>query len=168
MTRLPGRPPERRPSPAMVATAEARFWKKVDRTEGCWTWTASTNGAGYGVLAMSRDGMKVLAHRFSYELAYGPIPPGLVIDHLCRNTRCVNPSHLEAVTQKVNNLRGGSPSSQQAKQTHCKRGHEFVLERTPSGRRRCRRCHALGESIRYYRRAGRPVPQRLLDEWGQA
>lgn len=80
-----------------------RFWKYVDTTAGdCWLWTGGVSG-GYGLIredAPSRN--KVGVHRLSYELANGPIPDGMVIDHRCHVTLCVNPSHLRAVTSKQN------------------------------------------------------------------
>ena len=82
----------------------------------------------------------VYAHRFAYELAYGPIPEGLELDHLCRNASCVRPTHLEAVTHQVNMVRGKSgPGSK----THCPHDHEYTPENThvsPDGRRYCRTC----------------------------
>lgn len=81
--------------------------------DGCWVWQGAvvTNVRGthpYGKVVKRIDSKDVtyLAHRIAYEQAVGPIPKGLVIDHLCRNTLCVNPDHLEAVTQRVNVARG--------------------------------------------------------------
>lgn len=85
-------------------TATERFWPKVDKTTTCWLWAGGITAAGYGALR-SDDGSVLLTHRFSYELHVGPIPDGLVIDHLCRNKRCCNPTHLEAVTQGENVVR---------------------------------------------------------------
>jgi len=68
--------------------------------DGCWTWTGSCAGSGYGHLCV--DGKWRGTHRISYEVHVGPIPAGLVIDHLCRNTLCCNPYHLEAVTHQEN------------------------------------------------------------------
>ena len=89
------RPDHQRGSLQMVkASLDQRFWAKVDRRgDGeCWPWTARTGGPGYGYI----DDRP--AHRVAYELTIGPIPLGLVIDHLCRNRICVNPQHLEVVT----------------------------------------------------------------------
>ena len=70
----------------------------------CWIWIGSTNGIGYGRLERRRK--QVYAHRFMWERRHGPIPPGLQMDHLCRITLCVNPDHLEAVSQAENLRRG--------------------------------------------------------------
>lgn len=83
-----------------------RFWARVERSDSCWLWTGSTTKAGYGMFGAGRRGMgNLYAHRYSYEWAKGPIPAGLHIDHLCRVRNCVNPAHLEAVTQGENNRR---------------------------------------------------------------
>lgn len=83
----------------------------------CWVWTGKCNAAGYGQFHHKR--IPVYAHRFSYEHYHGPILNFLVIDHLCRNPSCVNPKHLEAVSQKINVHRG------EAKKTTCKNGHPY-------------------------------------------
>lgn len=71
--------------------------------KGCWWWMGAKDTNGYG--SVSWQGIQMLAHRVSYALAKGPIPTGLVIDHLCRNKACINPEHLEAVSQKTNCMR---------------------------------------------------------------
>jgi hypothetical protein len=86
-----------------------RITRRVEHDEnGCWVWQGSTSGKGYGYLRV--NGRSNYAHRVSYEAFVGPIPEGEVIDHLCRNARCCNPSHLEPVSTSVNvqrGLRGG-------------------------------------------------------------
>ena len=120
--------------------AVSRFWSRVDRTTGdCWIWTGSKTSAGYGNLAIQQRWH--YAHRLSYELVIGPIPEGLVIDHLCRVRHCVNPDHLEPVTNRVNIARGMAPYGLR---TTCRRGHDITSEANvyvqPDGGRRCRLC----------------------------
>lgn len=83
-----------------------RFAEKVDLSDPdeCWQWTAYVDPAGYGRFGVERKAD--YAHRVSFELLVGPIPDGLVIDHLCRNRACVNPDHLEPVTELQNIQRG--------------------------------------------------------------
>lgn len=73
----------------------------------CWEWTGVTTGDGYGRFHL--DDRMVVAHRAAYELLVGPVPPDLDLDHLCRNRRCVRPSHMEPVTRSVNLGRGLGP-----------------------------------------------------------
>lgn len=106
---------------------------------GCWVWLGYVcPWTGYG-----KYGRK-MAHRVSYELAVGPIPAGFQIDHLCRNRRCVNPQHLEAVSPRVNILRSMSPSAIVVRTNRCKRDHELTPENTyhrpDGGGRQCREC----------------------------
>lgn len=89
-----------------------RFWRMVRSAKPgeCWEWVGSRR-AGYGRMAVGRPAglprdTVITAHRIAYEMLIGPIPEGLVIDHLCRNKSCVNPAHLEAVSQRENVLRG--------------------------------------------------------------
>ena len=127
-----------------------RFWEKVKKTKSCWNWTGKTKTTrGYGVLWFG-GGKTISAHRFSYEIHNGKIPNGLQIDHLCRNRKCVNPEHLEAVTDKVNVLRGIGLSAMNARKTHCKNGHPFNKQNTwhYKGQRVCRICKRINQNIR--------------------
>ena len=107
---------------------------------GCWLWDGPYAEREYGLFCFR--GMTILAHRLSYVLAKGMILAGLTIDHLCRVHSCVNPDHLEVVSQRVNVLRGNSPMAVNSKKTHCPRGHKFSpenIKRNPHGRQ-CRIC----------------------------
>jgi hypothetical protein len=142
-----------------------RFLGKVRPDDnGCWMWIGAVHSRGYGHFWSGEK--LVLAHRFSYTFFVGPIPPGLVIDHLCRTPLCVNPAHLEAVTERVNILRGTGVTAQQAVKTHCVHGHPLsgenlmVLART--GERVCRICLQVwrdrwSKKMRERRRANREL-----------
>lgn len=144
------------------ASPAERFWEKVDQ-DGvapehnaslgpCWLWTAAVNKeTGYGAFGATA-GKVVLAHRWSYEAHVGRIPPGLVIDHLCRVRCCVRPDHLEAVTELANIRRGDSASTRNALVTHCPRGHAYTPENTrvADGKRSCRTCSRERSSAYYY------------------
>lgn len=136
------------------------FAAKV-RAADCHVWIGSTNNKGYGII--QHDGRLELAHRVSYEAAYGPIPDGLVIDHLCRVRNCVRPDHLEAVTQRENQRRGALAGALAVGDT-CQNGHlipEGGLYERPSGRTECRACRGAGKANGPQR--GRPTWQRRAD-----
>lgn len=121
-------------------TMQDRFWAKVNKTESCWLWTACTGRRGHGYFGI--NGKNRAAHRVAYEMLVGPIPPGLTLDHLCRQPACVNPAHLEPVDNRTNVLRGIGPTAQNARKTHCKRGHSLTSEniyRRGNGRQ-CKLC----------------------------
>lgn len=127
--------------PAARPVAE-RFDLYVERTESCWLWTGQLDAKGYGRISAGSPRRKVLAHRVAYELFIGPIPDGLPLDHLCRIRRCVNPRHLEPVTQLENMRR--------TRRTHCRQGHPLTPENTlhSLGHRRCRRCNVTSSRER--------------------
>lgn len=123
---------------------ESRLARKIDTSGDCWIWTAAVDPGGYG--RVWHDGNMRLAHRVTYEVFVGPIPDGLSLDHICHNADtscdggkgcphrlCVNPAHLEPVTQGDNARRGrtGQRSGEQKRsRTHCIHGHEFTPENT--------------------------------------
>lgn len=118
-----------------------------DPATGCHNWIGVPNEHGYGKIgAQAPDRRKLLAHRAAYELAVGPVPKGLELDHLCRNRLCCNPVHLEAVTHRENILRSQNFVAVAAAKTHCLRGHPFSVENTrlrANGTRGCKACDAL-------------------------
>ena len=84
-----------------LKTTEQRFWPNVDTSGDCWLWTGHLNSKGYGG-ATRGDGSRTYAHRLSYELHHGPIPEGVLVDHLCHVRHCVNPAHLRLATPDEN------------------------------------------------------------------
>lgn len=84
----------------MELSVEDRFWAKVEKTDDCWLWTACADVDGYGQMRIGGKGKK--AHRISYEIAYGPIPDGMFVDHICHVPACVRPEHLRLATPKQN------------------------------------------------------------------
>lgn len=123
-----------------------------DEVTGCWLWQGTLDKDGYGAqvkIGSHTDGSRraVRPHRWFYAHFKGPIPEGLVIDHLCRNRRCQNPEHLEAVTHVENTKRGARATA-----THCHRGHPLSGEnvRLSKGRwqsRVCRTCFREYQSV---------------------
>ena len=136
------------------------FWSYVDKGENdedCWLWNGARQPQGYGVCR--HEGKTKRAHRRVYELLVGDIPEGLQLDHLCRVRNCVNPKHLEPVTNAENGRRG--IAGQVAKErmlarTHCKNGHEFdrIIHRQSESRkgrveRACSTCQNIAAKKHY-------------------
>ena len=113
---------------------------------GCRLWLGHVTHNGYGLLMV--NGQHKRAHRLAFELARGPIPSGLTIDHLCRVRACINPDHMEPVTLKENIRRGGNTIK-----THCKRGHvldekNIYLNRSKKYvSRSCKKCRYLRKKV---------------------
>lgn len=114
----------------------------------CWLWKgAKHNWKGYGRVTINRR--RYLAHRYAYHLWVGGLIDGLEIDHLCRNTRCVNPQHLEQVTPEEHTRRT-DPSAYQRNITHCPAGHAYTPENTRmrGTSRHCRACDSPGTGLK--------------------
>jgi hypothetical protein len=142
--------------PRVAGSDVERVWAKFERDEsGCWCWIAQTS-KGYGQFRLGPR--MVYAHRWMYETLVGPIPRGFDIDHLCRNTLCVNPAHLEPVTHAENTRRGVSPAAVNAQRTRCVNGHDFTPENTyerTNGNRSCRTC--VNEASKRYKQRKRKL-----------
>ena len=138
-----------------ISTLE-RLLQKISITEnGCWEWQASLARGNYGVIGHKRR--TVYAHRFSYEHYKGRVPDGLQIDHLCKNPKCVNPEHLEAVTPSENTRRSDAPriaAERHLAITHCPKGHPYDLINTRyyKGKRFCKECNRLSKQRRNTKR----------------
>lgn len=135
----------------------ARFWAKVRPDDnGCWVWTAAKYPQGYAAFSIRRSVARP-AHRVAYLTLIGCVGDGLVLDHLCRVRHCVNPAHLEPVTN-AENIRRGLGGKYQTERTHCPKGHPYEgenlrLGRTKRGtlRRNCRECQNAATRARYWR-----------------
>lgn len=152
----------------MILTLSDRFWPKVDRhgpvpdhdpsLGPCWIWTAGQDGKGYGHISAPppETSRKLKAHRVAYELLIGPIPDGLELDHLCRVTLCVRPSHLEPVAHALNIDRAPrSIITIKREQTTCGRGHPLVQKATQRRCIECRREQSRESSARAQAKARR-------------
>jgi len=128
--------------------------KWEEDANGCWIWTASTNGVGYGLIYDNRTGRRTYAHRAAYEIYREPIPEGMDLDHFfCEVTLCVNPWHVRPASRRENTLRGTSLAAVELARTHCPAGHPYDETNTyvdPDNHRHCRPCGAA--RARRYRR----------------
>lgn len=146
-----------KPLPPMTAHQQDRFWAKVEvnHPSACWQWVGAT-WKGYGQVNI--DGRLYKAHRLAYALLLGDPPIDRQLDHLCRNTGCVNPDHLRIVSNRENGVAGYSTAGINARKTHCIRGHAFddlntiIIVYRGTVARRCRRCENAAQARRYHAR----------------
>ena len=138
----------------------------LDRSTECWLRTKGIEPTGYSQVRWGEAHRLQMTHRVVYEALVGPVPEGLVLHHKCRVRNCCNPAHLEPVTFAENILMGESPTAQNARKTHCSRGHELTPENVVScysDRRECRICWKIWQADSYRRRThkrDRPAPPR--------
>jgi hypothetical protein len=117
----------------------SRFWQQIVcmTSTRCWVWTGKVDRDGYGnIRVRGADGGVAKAHRVMFTWLVGPIPRDMTLDHLCRNTGCVNPEHLEVVDRGENSRRARTKD-------RCIRGHQLTPENVVTlsrGGRRCRIC----------------------------
>lgn len=130
---------------------ETRFWRMVDKSGECWEWVGGVSKAGYGLFKESRQVPTSSAHRYALKLAGVAIPSGMEVDHLCRNKRCVNPAHLEAVTHSENNRRAHAA---RPPRSSCAHGHLLTPDNLKPRSDRGYRC------VECQRKAGREYAQR--------
>jgi hypothetical protein len=150
----------------LTADKEARFWAKVEIGPGCWNWTGAMNPSGYGRFAAEGRTLHG-AHRVAFQLNGGAIPEGMVIDHICRNRRCVNPAHLRCV-DRLTNVHENSEASAHLNsiKSHCASGHPlsganlFVRADGYRGCRQCRRAYHRAKRALVSGAVAKPIAQR--------
>ena len=140
---------EHEPRDVKLAALRNRLVKRYVRPAGpdeCWEWRGRVEPDGYSRINWGHS--KIGGHRAAYMAFVQDVPEGMVLDHLCRNRKCVNPAHLEPVTNAENVLRGGGLPAVLAGRTECAEGHPFEgdnlsiwRKRDGSTYRACKACH---------------------------
>jgi hypothetical protein len=131
-----------------LKTLSERFFYSIGQQpfNQCWSWRGFVQINGYGRIGKGPRGSGYyMAHRAAWLIFYGSIPDGLVIDHLCRNRACVNPTHLRVCTQRENILAGTGASAENILKTVCPQGHSlsdaYIVTHANGNRsRKCRQC----------------------------
>lgn len=153
--------------PQTALAQQERFWSKVGhlhRPDLCWPWLVGRFQNGHGMFW--KNGRYIGAHRRAWELTRGQIPAGLVLDHYRMNPgprnapcsrACVNPSHLELVTPRENNIRGAGVGGMNARKTHCPNGHPYDMVYGIKKQRGCKRCIRISALATYSRAHGGKV-----------
>ncbi len=146
--------------PRAVRPVEQRAWAKVQMRDGCWEWRGAVRTSGYGSIVLSPQHSRriAMAHRVIYESLLGPIPAGLTIDHLCMNTQCVRPDHMEPVTNEVNIMRGMGWGARNARKTHCVRGHALTPDNCSKHKPDVRECRICRNARNRNKRERHPRP----------
>lgn len=140
-----------------------RFWNKVQKTDTCWNWTASLRSKNSPYGCFKFNGKTELTHRLAYTWLVGEIPPNLTVDHLCKNTKCCNPKHMEllSLSENVKRAQGwlnSNPGAHNLAKTHCPKYHPYDSINTyitPSGRRDCKECRRAACRRNYHRKKSR-------------
>lgn len=158
---------------------ETGFWARVNIGEPneCWPWVKGQDSSGYGVVWRRERGRSFRSHQVAFELARGPIPEGLILDHRCHtddptcdggdscpHRLCANPAHLETV-DRPENFRRGRQGRHFTERTHCPSGHEYSPENTRKQKqgkyRLCRECaRQATATYRMRRKLGLPLLKR--------